>query len=105
MLSSGLAEADRNWSTGPQRGCVSATRVRMISCRPGIDAAHAEVFDFEEFLDAVFRTFAADAVSFMPPNGAISVEMMPSLIPTMPYSRASAMRQMRPNRRASVLKR
>jgi hypothetical protein len=33
----------------------------MISCRPGIDAAHAEVFDFEESLDAVFRTFAADA--------------------------------------------
>jgi hypothetical protein len=26
-----------------------------------IDAAHAEVFDFEEFLDAVFRAFAADA--------------------------------------------
>ena len=26
-----------------------------------VDAAHAEVFDFEEFLDAVFRTFAADA--------------------------------------------
>ena len=28
---------------------------------------------------------------FMPPKGAISVEMMP----TMPYSRASATRQMR----------
>src|ERR1700736_3464841 len=26
-----------------------------------IDAAHAEVFDFEEFFDAVFRAFAADA--------------------------------------------
>jgi hypothetical protein len=26
-----------------------------------VDVAHAEVFDFEEFLDAVFRTFAADA--------------------------------------------
>jgi hypothetical protein len=26
-----------------------------------VDAAHAEVFDFEEFLDAVFRAFAADA--------------------------------------------
>jgi hypothetical protein len=25
---------------------------------------------------------------FMPPNGAISVELMPSLMPTMPYSRA-----------------
>jgi hypothetical protein len=35
-------------------------------------------------------------LSFMPPKGAISVEMMPSLMPTMPYSSASAMRQMRP---------
>jgi hypothetical protein len=35
-------------------------------------------------------------LSFMPPKGAISVEMMPSLIPTMPYSSASATRQMRP---------
>src|SRR5271169_2030096 len=35
-------------------------------------------------------------LSFMPPNGAISVEMMPSLMPTMPYSSASATRQMRP---------
>jgi hypothetical protein len=26
-----------------------------------VDAAHAGVFDFEEFLDAVFRAFAADA--------------------------------------------
>src|ERR1700730_1110163 len=26
-----------------------------------VDAAHAEVFDFEEFLDAVFRALAADA--------------------------------------------
>src|SRR6266581_1260541 len=26
-----------------------------------VDAAHAEVFEFEEFLDAVFRAFAADA--------------------------------------------
>src|SRR6201997_4991363 len=26
-----------------------------------VDTAHAEVFDFEEFLDAVFRAFAADA--------------------------------------------
>jgi hypothetical protein len=39
-------------------------------------------------------------LSFMPPNGAISpvdlAEMMPSLMPTMPYSSASATRQMRP---------
>src|SRR6516225_803106 len=26
-----------------------------------VDAAHAEVFDFEKLLDAVFRAFAADA--------------------------------------------
>ena len=61
-----------------------------------VDAAHAEVFDFEEFLDAVFRAFAADAAFFHAAEGAISVEMMPSLMPTMPYSRASATRQMRP---------
>ena len=37
-------------------------------CRTGarpcvlpVDAAHAEIFDLEEFLDAVFRAFAADA--------------------------------------------
>ena len=35
-------------------------------------------------------------LSFMPPNGAISVEMMPSLMPTMPYASPSATRQMRP---------
>jgi hypothetical protein len=29
-------------------------------------------------------------LSFMPPKGAISVEMRPSLMPTMPYSGASA---------------
>src|SRR5438093_5322509 len=37
--------------------------------------------------------------SFMPPNGATSVEMMPVLMPTMPYSSASATRQMRPTSR------
>jgi len=30
------------------------------ACLP-VDAAHAEIFDLEEFLDAVFRAFAADA--------------------------------------------
>jgi hypothetical protein len=35
-------------------------------------------------------------LSFMPPNGAISVEMIPSLMPTMPYSSPLATRQMRP---------
>ena len=33
--------------------------------------------------------------SFTPPNGATSVEMMPVLMPTMPYSSASATRQTR----------
>jgi hypothetical protein len=35
-------------------------------------------------------------LSLMPPNRAISVEMMPSLMPTMPYSSASATRQIGP---------
>jgi len=35
-------------------------------------------------------------LSFTPPKGAISVEMMPSSMPTMPCSRRSATRQMRP---------
>jgi len=65
-----------------------------------VDAAHAEVFDLEEFLDAVFRApvtrqMGPMPLSFMPPNGAISVEVMPSLMPTIPYSRASATRQIR----------
>jgi len=74
-------------------------------CRTlAVDAAHAEVFDLEEFLDAVFRApvswqIGPMPLSFMPPRGAISpvdlVEMMPSLMPTMPYSRV-ATRQMRP---------
>src|SRR5690349_18423457 len=33
----------------------------MRGVRLPVDAAHAEIFDFEEFLDAVFRAFAADA--------------------------------------------
>ena len=35
--------------------------------------------------------------SFTPPNGATSVEMSPVLMPTMPYSSASATRQTRPS--------
>jgi hypothetical protein len=35
----------------------------------------------------------------MPPKGAISVEMMPSLMPTMPHSSPSATRQMPPQSR------
>jgi hypothetical protein len=65
-----------------------------------VDTAHAEVFDLEEFLGAVFRApvdhqMGPMPLSFMPPNGAISVEMMkmtPSLMPTMPYSSPSATR-------------
>src|SRR5262249_52203750 len=37
--------------------------------------------------------------SFTPPNGATSVEMMPVLMPPMPYPSASAPRQMRPTSR------
>ena len=37
--------------------------------------------------------------SFTPPNGATSVEMMPVLRPTMPYSSASETRQERPRSR------
>src|SRR6266508_588405 len=37
--------------------------------------------------------------SFIPPNGATSVEMKPVLMPTMPYSSASATRQIRPTSR------
>jgi len=54
--------------------------------RLAVDAAHAEVFDLEEFLDAVFRApvdrqMGPMPLSFMPPKGTISVEMMPSLMP------------------------
>src|SRR5262245_4556903 len=38
--------------------------------------------------------------SLTPPNGASSVEMMPELTPTMPYSSASATRNTRPRSRA-----
>ena len=34
--------------------------------------------------------------SFMPPKGATSVEMMPVLMPMMPYSTCSATRYTRP---------
>src|ERR1700756_571450 len=68
-----------------------------------VDAAHAEVFDFEEFLDAVLRAFSADAAFLHAAEGADLAggpvgEVMPSLMPTTPYSRDSATRQMRPMR-------
>jgi hypothetical protein len=57
------------------------------------------------FLDAVFRApvnyqIGPMPLSFMPPKGAISVEMMPSLMPTMSYSSFSAARQMWPMSRS-----
>jgi hypothetical protein len=52
------------------------------------------------FFARVGRQMGPMPLSFMPPKGAISpvdlAEMMPSLMPTMQYSRASATRQMRP---------
>src|SRR5271166_5099726 len=50
------------------RTTTSRSEGRQNRCPPSVppsplavDAAHAEVFDLEEFLDAVFRAFAADA--------------------------------------------
>src|SRR5206468_11577887 len=50
------------------RGRTPGMRARRSVIAPGarsralpVDAAHAEVFDLEEFLNAVFRAFAADA--------------------------------------------
>src|SRR5580704_8934412 len=40
--------------------------------------------------------------SFIPPNGATSVEISPVLSPTMPYSSASATRQERARSRVEV---
>jgi hypothetical protein len=71
--------------------------VPLEGARPlSVDAAHAEVFDFEEFLDAVFRAFAADAAFLHAAEGGDPGRDEPSLMPTMPYSSASATRQMRP---------
>src|SRR6202035_246347 len=56
------AEAYRGRAGGSRpfksRICSSA---RRNAAKLPVDAAHAEVFDFEEFFDAVFRAFAADA--------------------------------------------
>src|SRR5689334_1396011 len=62
--SSGAVRRRDKVSRSRRRGWVRAwptsllTRSRNCST---VDVAHAEVFDFEEFLDAVFRAFAADA--------------------------------------------
>jgi hypothetical protein len=77
-------------SVMPMTSCSIASAIRPMS------RLHAEVFDLEEFLDAVFEPSRPIPLSFMAPKGAISVKMMPSLMPTMPYSRPSATRQMRP---------
>jgi len=60
-----------------------------------INAPHAKVLDDEIVLDPVLRPLAPHPDSFTPPKGATSVEMIPVLMPTMPYSRASATRQTR----------
>jgi hypothetical protein len=77
---------------------MSAPRV-MQSHQPFFNSLSAigntEVFDLEESLDAAFRA-RPTPLSFTLLNEAISVEMMPSLMPTMPYSSASATRRMRP---------
>jgi hypothetical protein len=79
--------------------------VRRACATLTVEADHAAGFDLEKFLDAVFRApvdrqMGPMPLSCMPPNGAISPvdfgEMMPSLMPTMPYSSASATRQMPP---------
>src|SRR5213082_532070 len=41
--------------------CGPSARSAVRRLNSTADAAHAEVCDFEEFLDAVFRAFAADA--------------------------------------------
>jgi hypothetical protein len=91
----GAAISDRASLFDARPAPPSGSRRRGRICLP-VDAAHAEVFDLEEFLDAVFRASRPMPLSFMPPNGAISVEMIPSLMPTMPYSSPSATHQMWP---------
>jgi hypothetical protein len=60
-------------------------RARRTEPWLSVDAAHAEVFAFEEFLDAV-STFAAPMpLSLRAPRGAISVETAFIML-TMPYS-------------------
>jgi hypothetical protein len=44
----------------------------------------------------VIRKMGPMLLSFVPPKGRISVEMIRSLMPATPYSSASAARQMRP---------
>jgi hypothetical protein len=55
-----------------------------------VDAAHAEVFDLEELLDAVLRAFAADAAFLRAAEGRDLGRDDALVMPTMPYSRASA---------------
>src|SRR5260370_6378654 len=54
-----LLEPDRS-PEEPAADCHSGQGGRHAAPRLPVDAAHAEVFDLEEFLDAVFRAFAAD---------------------------------------------
>ena len=62
-----------------------------------VHTAKAEIFHLDILVDTVMGTFSSDpGYSFMPPNGATSLEINPVLMPTIPYSRSSATRQIRP---------
>src|SRR6516164_7771141 len=56
----GAAISDRASLFDARPAPPSGSRRRGRICLP-VDAAHAEVFDLEEFLDAVFRALAANA--------------------------------------------
>ena len=81
--------ARRRWTTS--RG--SALRKSSLNSSPFIslvDAADEDVLHFEVLLEAVLRPFAPQPGLLHAAEGAISVEMMPTLAPTMPVSIASA---------------
>jgi len=57
----------------------------------GSDSPETQIFHFNVIVHPILRTFAPpNPDSFIPPNGATSVEIIPVLIPTIPYSSASA---------------
>ena len=49
-----------------------------------LDAAHAEILNFDELVDAVFGALAAHVYFLHATERASSVEMIPTLMPTMP---------------------
>ena len=79
---------------------VNATRRleprRGLAARRRSKTAHAQIFDLEVVLDAVLRAFAAEAGLLDAAERRDLFEMRPVLMPTMPYSSASATRQIRP---------